>query len=144
MKSRYKLGEKVILHNLNVLQPYWDESSNQYNIPYETENANGSWYCSAYKAKEDIREYLDEFFEFQEWYRKNFGVPIIFESDAEDYHNSPECVHCSWFIFAVEAVFNSAFDKAYGNTDIWNKKIEITQDFIDKVIEGLEEVDSIW
>lgn len=110
----------------------------------ETENANGSWYCSAYKAKEDIREYLDEFFEFQEWYRKNFGVPIIFESDAEDYHNSPECVHCSWFIFAVEAVFNSVFDKVYGNTDMWNEKIEITQDFIDKVIEGLEEVDSIW
>lgn len=109
----------------------------------ETENANGSWYCSTYKAIQELKEYLEDFFDFQEWYRCNFGEPIMFESDADDYRNSPECVHCSMMIFAIENVFNSAFAKTK-YSDEWNEKITITEEFCEEIKKALEEVESVW
>lgn len=110
----------------------------------EYENANGSWHCSAYSAKEDIKKYFDDMEEYQSWYRLNFGEADWFESDPDDYHNSLECFHCRMMINAVDVCFNRAFDIAFENTDIWNEKTEIDQDFIDKINTALEEVDEIW
>lgn len=107
------------------------------------ENCNGSWYCSEYEAKEDIKKYLDEFSAFQSYYRCNFGEPIWFESEPDDYHHSIECVHCTFMISAIECCFNQAFNKAFGNDDTWNHKVEITEEFVFKIIEGLKEIDSV-
>lgn len=110
----------------------------------ENENCNGSWYCSAYEAKEDIRKYLDEYGEYQTWYHTTYGEVDWFESEPDDYHHSIESVHCRMMICAVENCFDAAFNAAFGNSDIWNENTEINQEFIDKINKGLEEVDEIW
>ena len=110
----------------------------------ESENCNGSWYCSAYKAKEDLKKYFDDMGEYQSWYRMNFGEPDWFESEPDDFRHSEECFHCRMMITAVDNCFNAAFNEAFGNDNTWNEKILVDEEFIKKINEGLEEVYSIW
>lgn len=112
----------------------------------EYENCNGSWFCSTYEAKEFVKKYFDDFEDYQGWYRCNFGEPEWFESEPDDYHHDIESVQCRMMIYAVEECFNNAFDIAFENDkdNIWNSKIEITQDFCDKIEKALEEVEEIW
>lgn len=106
------------------------------------ENANGSWYCSAYKAKEDIKKYFDDYLNFSTYWHANYGEPIYFEEDPDDYHNSVECIHCCMMISAIESVYNQAFAKQ-SNYD-WNAEFEITEEFIEEISKDLEEVEEVW
>jgi len=106
----------------------------------EYENANGSWFCSRYEAREFIKKFFEDFEEYQGWYRWNFGEPEWFEAEPDDYHHDIESVQCRMMINAVDQAFNIAF----GNNDIWNEKTEITEEFCDKIEKALEEVENIW
>ena len=112
----------------------------------ESENCNGSWFCSQYEAREFIKKYFEDFEEYQSWYRFTFGEPEWFEAEPDDYHHDIESVQCRMMIEAVEQCFNAAFSKAFDDDeeDIWNTKIEITEEFCDKIENALEEVDEIW
>lgn len=115
----------------------------------ENENSNGSWFCSRHEAREFIKNFFEDFEEYQGWYRCNFGEPEWFESEPDDYHHDVENVQCRMMIFAVEQCFNQAFNIAFENDknvsrNLWNEKVEITQDFCDKIIKALEEVEEIW
>ena len=117
----------------------------------ETENANGSWYCSRYEAREDIKKYLEEYEAYCGWFKATFGEPEYFESDPDDYHHDIESVHCRMMINAIESCFSVACNKAEGKglfeEDFWDDEIEITQDFIDAIKVGLKEikeVEDIW
>lgn len=110
----------------------------------EGENANGSWYCSRYKAKEDIKKYFDEYLKFAKYYHEQIGETIYFEGDPEDYQHDVECVHCNMMIMAVESVFSQAFDKIEFVEDCWNNKFEVTEDFVNELCEKLEEIEEVW
>jgi hypothetical protein len=115
----------------------------------ENENSNGSWFCSRHEAREFIKNFFEDFEEYQSWYRCNFGEPEWFESEPDDYHHDVENVQCRMMIFAVEQCFGQAFNIAFENDknvsrNLWNEKVEITQDFCDKIIKALEEVEEIW
>lgn len=114
----------------------------------ENENCNGSWYCSAYQARESIKEYLYEFEAYCSFYKSTFGEPEYINDD--EYNHSLESVHCRMMIFAIESAFNAAYNKAEDKEvidNVWNEKILIDDDFIDAIKVGLkeiEEVEDIW
>ena len=112
----------------------------------ETENSNGSWFCSRHEAKEFIKKCFDDFEEYQSWYRCTFGESDWFESEPDDYHHDVESVQCRMMINAVQQCFNQAFNEAFpGDPDnLWNERTEITQEFIDKIVEALDKVEDIW
>lgn len=112
----------------------------------EYENCNGSWFCSRYEAKEFIKSFFEDFEDYQSWFRCNFGEPEWFESEPDDYHHDVENVQCRMMINAVDQCFGQAFNIAFKNDedDIWNSKIEITEEFCDKIEKALEEVEDIW
>ena len=107
----------------------------------DTENADGSWYCSEYSAKEDLKKYFDEFLSYQGWYHTEFGEPDWFEAEPDDYHHSVESVHCRFMILSIEIAFNIALSKTdyYSDED----KITITEDFINDIKTALSEISDI-
>lgn len=115
----------------------------------ETENSNGSWYCSREKAREDIRKYLEEYEAYCGYYKANFGETEYFESDPDDYHHDIENVHCRMMIMAVNSCFSQACNIAFSNKkeDVWNSQQEINDKFIVEIKEALTEindVEDIW
>lgn len=114
------------------------------------ENADCSWYCSTYKAKEAIKKYLDEYMLFVGYSRTNLGFIPYFESEPDDYHHSVECVHCSMMIEAVDDVLNLAvsnYEEQSGEEFDQSSKIEVTDGFIEKIKKGLVDIDDaedIW
>ena len=110
----------------------------------EYENCNGSWYCSRYEAREDIKKYLEEYEAYCSYYKFTFGEPEYFESEPDDYHHDIESVHCRMMINAIDCCFGQAYNNAFkGEEDCWNDKIEIDDEFISKIKKGLEEIDCI-
>ena len=115
----------------------------------ENENSNGSWFCSRHEAREFIKNFFEDFEEYQGWYRCNFGEPEWFEFEPDDYHHDVESVQCRMMINAVNQCYGAAFNIAYDNSDksrrdIWNENIEIDQAFIDNITNALDEVEDIW
>ena len=102
----------------------------------ESENADGSWYCSSYKAKEDIIvDNFDFCGSFYEWYKDNFGEAISYNPFKDT-----ELFHCSMMIFAVENAFSYALDKTK-YSDLWNEKFEITEEFVDEIEKAIEDIE---
>ena len=96
----------------------------------EGENANGSWYCSTYKAQEDLKIWFDDIGDFIEEYVNKFGTRPQYDAfvDAESFH-------CLMMIMGVE--------KAINGLDIiqdhWNKKITLDDKTIKAIIEELNQ-----
>lgn len=106
------------------------------------ENADGSWYCSTYQAKQEVIENWDLCGEFYNYYKDNFGDTEGLENPFDDV----EKFHCQMMIFAVSNSFCWAVSQIenYSSHDIWNDKIEITEDFIveiEKALVNLSESD---
>lgn len=95
----------------------------------EGENANGSYYCSTYKAQEDLKAWFDDVAEFIENYKLNFG-----ERPQWDAFTQPELFHCLMMIEGVREMFDS-LEVVYSSDD---DMITIDQAFIDAVIEEVE------
>lgn len=102
----------------------------------ESENADGSWYCSTYEAKQEVVENWDFCGMFYEYYESNFGST----DGLKNPFDNVESFHCSMMIFAVEGAFNYAVNNSenYSDYETWNKKVEITEEFILEIKEALE------
>lgn len=121
-----KLGQTYYLCDLG-----WELTMN--------ENMTGSWYCNAYRAKEEMFvNYMDLFGRIYEYMHDNA------EYDENPMLN-PELVHCACMIEYYNQVFNAAVFAAPALDEpwdeLWNKEIEITKDFIAKIGEALNDVD---
>ena len=96
----------------------------------ESENCNGSWYCSRYKAEQEIKDNWDFCKSFFEYYESNFDQELN-PFDSENFH-------CLMMIFAV----GNAFDYAISNIEIDNdERIEIDEEFISKIETGLQNLE---
>ena len=101
----------------------------------ESENANGSWYCSEYKAEQEIKKNFELCGDFVKWHKDIFGDEFTYNPFLET-----EKFHCSTMIFAYENVFN----QAVSDHKKWNEKIEITEKFIEYIKEHLKDVNEIF
>lgn len=99
----------------------------------ESENANGSWYYSRYKAEEEIKANFDICGKFVEWHKMNFGETLNPFDDVEKFH-------CIMMIFAVEGAFSSALNKTE-YIDLWNEETEITEEFVKAIETALNDVE---
>ena len=100
----------------------------------ESENADGSWYYSSYKAKEDIVDNFDFCGAFYQWHKDNFGEAISY-NPFED----TELFHCTMMIFAVENAFSYALNKTE-YSELWNDEFEITKEFVNAIEEAIEDI----
>lgn len=134
MKNTYK--NACIQHIIDTL-PDWKgqevEASELGYLLTEGENANGSWYCSTYKAQQDLQAWFDDVAEFIEEYTSEFG-----EKPHHDAFTQPELFHCLMMIHGVEKIVNE-LDVV---SDNWNQTITIDQELIDQAIEALEDMQS--
>ena len=93
------------------------------------ENNTGSWYCSTYKARQEIAEHFDEFGAVAEYMRDNFEYNVNPLLDSEKFH-------CCAMINIYEAAFNCAVS----GRDDWNDEIEITPELIAEIEAELNNV----
>lgn len=100
----------------------------------ESENADGSWYCSNYKAKEDIVDNFDFCGAFYEWHKDNFDEVISYNPFEET-----ELFHCSMMIFAVSNAYDYALNKTK-YSDLWNEEVEITEEFVKEIEKAIEDI----
>ena len=98
----------------------------------ESENANGSWYCSRYEAEEDVKANFDTCKSFVDWYNLNIGGLLNPFNDVEKFH-------CIMMIFAVEGAFSSALNNTE-YSDLWNEEVEITEEFVKAIETALNDV----
>ena len=98
----------------------------------ESENANGSWYCSRYRAVEDIKSNFDTCKSFVDWYNSNVGGLLNPFDDVEKFH-------CIMMIFAVENAYSSALNNTE-YSDLWNEEVEITEEFVKEIETALNDI----
>ena len=96
----------------------------------EGENATGSWYCSTYKAQQDLQAWFNDVGDFIEEYESEFG-----DKPQHDAFTQPELFHCLMMIVGVEKIFNN-LDAV---SELWNKRITLDQKIINKIIKELGE-----
>lgn len=95
----------------------------------ECENANGSWYCSTPKARNEIAEHFDEYGAIAEYMKNDLCIETNPLLDSEKFH-------CQ----AMITLYEQAFGYAVCNFDEWDDEIEITPEFIERVKEALSTV----
>ena len=98
----------------------------------ETENASGSWYCSTFKAKEEVKNNFEFCGSFIDWYNRYIGGLLNPFDDVEKFH-------CTMMIFAVENAYNYALSKTK-YSDLWNEEVEITEEFVKEIEEIIESI----
>lgn len=97
---------------------------------FESENANGSYTCSTYEAKEWIKQYWDDIGEITEEIKSEYGtadfIPNIFDEPEK---------------FQVIIVLEGA-NFILGQSDFiskhWNDKITLTKANIKKILKGIK------
>ena len=97
----------------------------------ESENVNGSWYCNAYKAEQDIKEHWDV-----------FGGAFAYMQSETGYSGNPltdsERFHCA----AMINLYDLTYQRMLSEADLdGNDRIEITPGFIEKMNDSKEKVD---
>jgi hypothetical protein len=98
----------------------------------EDENANGSWYCSTFQAKEEVINNFDFCGSFVEFYHSNIG-------DLLNPFEDVKVFHCKMMIFAVENAFCYALNKTE-YSDLWNDEFEITEEFVNEIESAIEDI----
>lgn len=98
----------------------------------ESENANGSWYCSTFKAKEEVKNNFEFCGNFVDWYKSNIGEILNPFGDVEKFH-------CIMMIFAVEGAFSYALNKTK-YSELWNDEFEITEEFVNEIEKAIEDI----
>ena len=97
---------------------------------FESENANGSVFCSTYKTKEFIKNNFDLFADFSEYYKDNFGESL-------DIFAEPEKAHVILLLEATQMVLSN-LDTI---NEFWNDSKELTEELINAIIEELNKLD---
>lgn len=96
----------------------------------EGENASGSWYCSTYKAEQDLDSFgRDVVADFIAEYENEFG-----SKPQHDAYTQPELFHCLMMIIGVERILNNT-ETMQG---LWNEQGTLTKKIIKSIIEDLE------
>lgn len=93
----------------------------------ESENVNGSWYCSTFKAREEVFQNYEEFGAIAEYMAREFEIttnPLL----------QPELFHVEAMITLYDQLFLVGVDDTDGET-------EITPEFIAQIRENLETID---
>jgi hypothetical protein len=85
-------------------------------------NTTGSWYCSTFKARQEIGEHWQEFGLIAEYMRDNWEDTTNPLLDSELFH-----------VRAMICLYERLFDHAVRNRDDWNDEITIDSDFIESV-----------
>lgn len=99
----------------------------------ETENCNGSWYCSSYKATEEVKSNFDIFGKAAEYMRDNW-------CDTTNPFLETELFH----VKAMICIYENTFNAAVSSFDEWNDEIEINEEFVQRVKEAFEDVYNIF
>lgn len=107
------LGSIVETITLNIETAIYQDSYDDmsYYIT-ETENYNGSWYCSTFKAKNEVLENWDVFGDLLECYECEYGYKL----DVNPF-DEIEKLHCILMMFATEKVFNDFKHQYLENTE---------------------------
>lgn len=98
-----------------------------------SENNTGSWYCSRYKAMEDIKNWFLDLADFVDYYKNNFGY-----SENLNVFKNPEVFHCLAIICGVEAIVNQC---KYLN-DNWDNKVVLDYNTIQLLKKQIKSVKS--
>lgn len=101
----------------------------------ECQNINCSWYCSSYKAKEDLKEHFGDVQNFVEFYVDEFGERPPFDVFLE-----PEKFHCMIMIYAVENVFYQCNTINFN----WNKTVRVDNEFIENIKNDLLDISKVF
>lgn len=99
----------------------------------ESINVDGSATYSTYEAKQYIKEWWDEAAEVYEYQKDNYGEAL---------HNpfeNPEAFHVCMIIEGV----NNILDQCETISKNWDKKIELTNRIINKLIKEVKDVEEI-
>jgi hypothetical protein len=102
------------------------------------ENCNGSWSCSRYKDMENIKTYWNDCADFVEYYRSEFGedTPNIFEN--------PEKFFCCMMIEAINILVGNAICNNEKLDDLWNDEIEITEEVVNEIVKGFDDIEEVF
>ena len=97
---------------------------------FESENVNGSVFCSTYKTKEFIKNNFDLFADFSEYYKDNFGESL-------DIFAEPEKAHVILLLESAQMVLSNL------NTvnEFWNDSKELTEELINAIVEELNSLE---
>lgn len=94
----------------------------------QSENCDGSWFCSTWKAEQAIKDNFDLVKNFTKWYKDNFGEKIDMFEDIEKNH-------CVFMIFLYENIFN----QACWNLDLdMDSRTNITKRLINKIVKEMK------
>lgn len=123
-------------HLLQRLDEY--EGTTQYacDLGYtlcEDENVNGTLTFSTYEAKQYLKEWWDECGEYLEYENFNFG---------ENRHNPFENPEAYMVCMVIQGV-RSILDQCNSINQSWNDRIELNEEFLEKLREEIEEVTEI-
>lgn len=95
----------------------------------ESENANGSWYCSRYQAEQDLDSFgRDTVAQFIEEYEIEYGQKPEYDAYAQ-----PELFHCLMMIMGI----NNMLNQSSFIGDHWDENIILTQKHVDTIINEL-------
>lgn len=98
------------------------------------DNVNSSITYSSYKAMEFIKEHFEAAGAYWNYAKDNFG---------EVEHNPFEEPEAYMVCMVIEGV-NSLMSQVIGNHDDWDNQVEITDELIKEIEEGLEDADIDW
>ena len=123
-------------HLLQRLDEY--EGTTQYvcDLGYtlcESENINGTLTFSTYEAKQYLKEWWDECGEYLEYENLNFG---------ENRHNPFENPEAYMVCMVIQGV-RSILDQCNSINQSWNDRVELNEEFLEKLREEIEEVTEI-
>jgi hypothetical protein len=137
MNNKNDYFEKCKEHILDTIDDLIDQNDYVCDISMkltEGENTNGSWYCSTYKAKKDLSNWLnnsEDIEEFIDYYQLTYGEKVPYDGLTE-----PELYHCLMMISGVERIFNSL----EWTQDNWHELKTITKKDIKQIEKQLKEM----
>lgn len=105
----------------------------------EEENVDGTWSYSVYKDSKNIKKYWDDCGDFVEYYKDNFGEDCKWNPFSE-----PEKFFCSVMIEAISILVGQSICNNEEFRNFWNNEIKITEDVVNKIIEGFENIEEIF
>jgi hypothetical protein len=127
-----KYHELCKQHIIDTLPDYEGETVEACDLGHDltdSENVNGSWYCSTYKAEQDLDSFGRSIVaEFLQDYESEFGGKPQWDAFTD-----PENFHCLMMIIGVEKMLNDT----QTIQDAWNKKIKLTKKVIKQIISEL-------
>ena len=112
MKTYFEKCKDYILDVIDDYVEYDHQISDLGMDLTEVQNIDGSWYCSTYKAKKDLSEWLengDDIENFISDYELNYGSKPRVDglTEPEQFHNLMMIVGIGKVFNTLEAVFNN-------------------------------------